>query len=586
MAALSYVYRRRVRSQARVRRAQEGEIASVAVGGAVRDGGRQGVRLRGLRERARARGQRAAAGRRRRGGAAAGALRRARRRRCARSAPRSCSSSARVRVSHGAISPGELLVFASYTRKAQSPMRSFAREMTKVAAAMAKADRIAELLAADDVLARAARRLPRRRAPPATSRSRTCRSATAPARPVLAGVSLRDAAGRARRADGAVGRRQVDARRARRALLRPDRGARADRRARRARLLAGVAARAGRGRAPGHRAVQRHRARQHRLRDRRDARARSWRPRARRRRDEFIRALPEGYDTDLGPAGRRRSRAASGSGSASRARCCATRRCSCSTSRRPGSTPPARRRCSTASQALMRGRTTILITHSRAAGARPPTASSSSRAGGSPRRAPRATAELPLERLLDPDEMRALLARALGGEDRLGDVEIGRVVYKPGDTRRRPLPRRGRRRAARRRRDADRRRRPRASAIGAPRLRRARAQGAGRARSAPAAVRRGARRARHVAAVRPEAAGAGRGARRARAAARDPRSRAEPALVGYKPRARAVLRANGHVLKAYGAPRQFEAALAGLRAADRAGRCGPARSPAPCRSCG
>ena len=57
-----------------------------------------------------------------------------------------------VRVSHGAISAGELLVFASYTRKAQSPMRNFAREMTKIAAAMAKADRIAELLAADDVL--------------------------------------------------------------------------------------------------------------------------------------------------------------------------------------------------------------------------------------------------------------------------------------------------------------------------------------------------------------------------------------------------------------------------------------------------
>src|SRR5215208_6927055 len=57
-----------------------------------------------------------------------------------------------VRVSHGAISPGELLVFASYTRKAQSPLRSFARELTKVAATMAKADRVAELLASDDVL--------------------------------------------------------------------------------------------------------------------------------------------------------------------------------------------------------------------------------------------------------------------------------------------------------------------------------------------------------------------------------------------------------------------------------------------------
>ena len=67
-----------------------------------------------------------------------------------------------LRVSHGAIGPGELLVFASYTRKAQSPMRDFAREMTKIAAAMAQGDRVAELLADDDMLAGAARRLPRR----------------------------------------------------------------------------------------------------------------------------------------------------------------------------------------------------------------------------------------------------------------------------------------------------------------------------------------------------------------------------------------------------------------------------------------
>ena len=57
-----------------------------------------------------------------------------------------------LRVAHGAISPGELLVFATYTRKAQSPMRSFARELTKVSATMAKADRVAELMAADEVL--------------------------------------------------------------------------------------------------------------------------------------------------------------------------------------------------------------------------------------------------------------------------------------------------------------------------------------------------------------------------------------------------------------------------------------------------
>ena len=102
-----------------------------------------------------------------------------------------------VRVSHGAISPGELLVFASYTRKAQSPMRSFARELTKVAAAMAKADRIAELLAADDVLPE----------PPGAYRGARAAGDVAledvsfgygAERPVLSGVSLRVA----RRASG------------------------------------------------------------------------------------------------------------------------------------------------------------------------------------------------------------------------------------------------------------------------------------------------------------------------------------------------------------------------------------------------
>ena len=57
-----------------------------------------------------------------------------------------------MRVAAGALSPGELIVFVSYTRKAHNPLRSIAREATKVAAAMARADRIAEILAADDVL--------------------------------------------------------------------------------------------------------------------------------------------------------------------------------------------------------------------------------------------------------------------------------------------------------------------------------------------------------------------------------------------------------------------------------------------------
>lgn len=50
------------------------------------------------------------------------------------------------------MSVGELIVFVSYTRKASSPMRSFAREAAKLTAAMARADRIAEVLTENDVL--------------------------------------------------------------------------------------------------------------------------------------------------------------------------------------------------------------------------------------------------------------------------------------------------------------------------------------------------------------------------------------------------------------------------------------------------
>ncbi len=97
-----------------------------------------------------------------------------------------------MRVASGALSPGELLVFVSYTRKAYSPLKSLARESTKVAATMAKADRIAEILSADDVLedgtyrgARAAGDVALERVSFAYDRER----------PVLRDVSLRIAAG-------------------------------------------------------------------------------------------------------------------------------------------------------------------------------------------------------------------------------------------------------------------------------------------------------------------------------------------------------------------------------------------------------
>jgi ABC-type multidrug transport system fused ATPase/permease subunit len=151
MATLSHVYRRRVRMQSRVRRAEEGNIATLAsealsamsVVKAFGSEGYESARVREGSERRLASGV-AVARLQARFDGLVGAV-------------KAISTAAvlvigAIRVSHGAISPGELLVFASYTRKAQSPMRSFANELTKIAATLAKADRVAELLAADDML--------------------------------------------------------------------------------------------------------------------------------------------------------------------------------------------------------------------------------------------------------------------------------------------------------------------------------------------------------------------------------------------------------------------------------------------------
>jgi ATP-binding cassette, subfamily B, bacterial len=66
-----------------------------------------------------------------------------------------------LRVTHGELSAGDLIVFVSYTRKASSPMRSFAREAAKLTAALARADRVAEILSADEILEDGSYRGPR-----------------------------------------------------------------------------------------------------------------------------------------------------------------------------------------------------------------------------------------------------------------------------------------------------------------------------------------------------------------------------------------------------------------------------------------
>jgi ATP-binding cassette subfamily B protein len=56
-----------------------------------------------------------------------------------------------LRVASGAISVGELLVLHSYMRRTYRPLRDMARQAGRISRAMARADRIAEILAVDDV---------------------------------------------------------------------------------------------------------------------------------------------------------------------------------------------------------------------------------------------------------------------------------------------------------------------------------------------------------------------------------------------------------------------------------------------------
>ena len=56
------------------------------------------------------------------------------------------------RVAAGALSPGDLVVLAHYARKLKSPLKDLAREAGKASKALARADEIAELLAADEIL--------------------------------------------------------------------------------------------------------------------------------------------------------------------------------------------------------------------------------------------------------------------------------------------------------------------------------------------------------------------------------------------------------------------------------------------------
>ena len=211
LAGVSWVYRRRVRAKARVRRAQDGRIASVAgealsamtIVKAFGAGAHEADRVRRGSEERMAAGVEVARLQARFDGLA-GAVRAV--------GTALVLVAGVLSVAHGALSPGELIVFVSYTRKAHNPMRSMAREVTKIAAGMARADRVAELLAEDDMLGE---RPNAYRGGRGRARRRRVRLRRRPAGP--AGTDAARQCGRARGGDGPVGRRQVDARGARRA---------------------------------------------------------------------------------------------------------------------------------------------------------------------------------------------------------------------------------------------------------------------------------------------------------------------------------------------------------------------------------
>ncbi|HEY3020919.1 MAG TPA: ABC transporter transmembrane domain-containing protein [Solirubrobacteraceae bacterium] len=57
-----------------------------------------------------------------------------------------------LRVATGELTAGDLVVFAAYAQRTNKPMRAIAREWTRVAKTLARADRVGEILAVDDIL--------------------------------------------------------------------------------------------------------------------------------------------------------------------------------------------------------------------------------------------------------------------------------------------------------------------------------------------------------------------------------------------------------------------------------------------------
>ena len=280
--------------------------------------------------------------------------------------------------------------------------------------------------------------------------------------------------------------------------------------------------------------------------------------------DEFIRGLPQGYDTELGPQG-----VALSGGQRQRIGIART------LLRDPPilllDEPTTSLDEATEAQllgglrTLMEGRTTILVTHSQRL------AALADRVVRLEHGREAVTRRPAVERLLDPDAMAEVLARSLPPDADLSGVTVGRVVYKPGEL----LAVHYRTRVGGAAHDAV------VTAV----------EGADLA----ASIRkpRYAERARRINGRSPaqnpltydDDVGAivswlpfdprlpALGEPAAELARRlgEDADGAEPELLGYKPRGRAVLRLGTLVLKAYGSERQYAAALAGLLAASREG---------------
>jgi ABC-type multidrug transport system fused ATPase/permease subunit len=577
LIAVSWIYRRRVRSQARERRTQDGRIASVAgealsamaIVKAFGSEKHESARVRRGSEDRMAAGVEVARLQARFDGVV-GAVRAV--------ATALVLVVGVLRVADGALSPGELIVFVSYTRKAHNPLRRMARETTKVAAAMARMEQLAEILAADEMLEERQPAYRGGRAAGALALEHVS-FAYAAGRPALRDLTLRVPAGGCvavmgpsgagkstlgalvmRLYDPAAGRILIDGRDMRDCELAWVREQVAIVLQETVLFTGSVRENIAYGSRAGIADVE--------------AAARAAAA------HDFIIALPDAYDTQLGPQG-------AGLSGGQRQRIGIAR----TLLRDPpvllldepttGLDEASESELLEGLRTLMAGRTTILITHSprlaRLADRVVTLADGRVATPAAPRRRPTlADPALPrLAELLDPAAMRPVLERTLRSGTVLGELAIGRVVYKPGEliaVHYRTGPG-----------DAvltgiantDL-----AACARAPRYAGAVRRVNGRS-PAPTPLRYDADTDSLVTwlpydprlptlAEPPDEL-----TRRLRGAGVE-LSAAEPALIGYKPRGRAVLAAGEHVLKAYGSERAFAAALAGLR---RSGAV-PLRAPA------